>query len=357
MPFRPVSAEHACDVLGLARGALPADIKRAYRRLAMHWHPDRNGAAEAVDRFRQIRAAYDYLLGEETDEAGDDSAPADGSSTRGPDQRETLHLTIEEAIFGCEHEFAVGQVQMCEDCAGEGVIALERSRMCGDCHGSGRIRTATGLARCGVCDARGYVSRVTCESCAGSGQVRAARRVRVKVPPLMWPGRSLRLAGQATPEGDLPPGDLLLVAQINPHALFAIDGNTLRLRRPVSGFTLMAGGDVRVPVPGGESVLHLAPGFAEPDEQILAGQGLPCRDGERGDLHVQLMPAWPEGLNDDDIDALRQLQAHFDADAARTLPALAQWQARWLGEKAPPKKATRKKRARAAEGKRESARG
>ena len=351
MPYRPVSAEHACDVLGLVPGAMPADIKRAYRRLAMRWHPDRNDAPEAVERFRQVRAAYDYLL---------DDAPADDTAepARGPDQRETLPLSLEEAIFGCEHEFALGQAQVCEDCDGAGEIALARSRLCVDCHGSGRIRTATGLDRCAVCDGRGYVSRMTCDGCAGTGQVRSARRVRVKVPPLMWPGRGLRLAGQASPEGDLPPGDLLLVAQIEAHELFAIDGDALRLRVPVSGFALMAGGDVRVPVPGGESVLHLSAGVCAPGEQALPGHGLPRRDGGRGDLYVRFEAVWPEALREDDIDALRRLQAHFDADIARTMPALAQWQARWLGDKKKPaKKAKRNKHARAGEGKRGASQG
>jgi len=326
---------------------MPHEVKRAYRKLAMHWHPDRNAAPEAVDRFRQVRAAYDFLVegargeaGEGADEAAppaeDEAAQApDAPPAPGPDQRESLHLSIEEAVFGCEHAFTLGQVHSCDDCGGEGFVQLGRSRLCVECHGSGRIRTASGLDRCGICEGRGYVSKLTCESCDGSGQVQSVRRVRLKVPTLMWPGRVLRLAGKATPEGDRPAGDLLLVAQIEPHALFDMDGETLRFTMPVSAFSLLAGGELRVPVPGGEASVRLEAGRPEAQDVRLAGHGLPCRSGGRGDLVVTLQPAWPDALEAVDADALAQLSAHFTASADRLMPELAAWQSRWLGAAAP----------------------
>ena len=315
-------------------GALPAEVKRAYRRLAMQWHPDRNPAPEAVERFRQVRAAYDYLLdGGEADEdtAGAQSEPPPEAPPRGPDQHERLWLTIEEAIFGTAHEFELGASEACGECDGTGRIDLGRSRLCEDCHGSGRIRTPRGLAQCASCAGRGYVSVVACAHCDGSGQIRAARRVRVTVPPLMWPGRGLRLSGQADAHEGLPPGDLLLVAHLKPHLLYQVDGDGLHLRLPVSAFTLMAGGTLPVPVPGGWATVTVAAGAPMPSEQWLAGHGLPHRDGGRGPLRVSIEPVWPEVLEADDAAALARLQAHFDARMDTVMPTLAQWQGRWLG--------------------------
>jgi molecular chaperone DnaJ len=345
VPFRPVSAQHARQVLELDAAASGADIKRAYRRLAMRWHPDRNTAPEAADRFRQVRAAYDYLLegGDEAD-AADGMSEAEDAPARGPDQREFIDLSVEEAIFGCEHEFSLGEAVACAECDGAGTVHLARSRLCTACHGSGRIRTAGGLDRCALCDGRGYVSVVPCGHCEGSGQVHAARRIRVRVPPLMWPGRGVRLAGQAAPVDGLPPGDLLLVARLLPHALFSVAGDVLSLRMPVSGLALLAGAQLQVPVPGAVASLSLAPGTVTVDPQRLAGHGLPRRDGGRGELLVHLEPVWPRTLGPEDLDVLAALRAHFDARAEALMPELAQWQARWLGEAAAPSGRRRKRR-------------
>ncbi|QID18649.1 J domain-containing protein [Nitrogeniibacter mangrovi] len=346
MPYRPTSSAHAFDLLGLVPGAQPTEVKRAYRRLAMQWHPDRNAAPEAVERFRQVRAAYDFLLAAEApDEADTDT---DTGPARGADQHEAVWLDIDAAVFGTVHELEIGQPVPCDACEGEGRIHLARSRLCADCHGSGRLRTATGLDRCGICDGRGYVSVAVCEACDGNGVLHAARRVRVSVPPLSWPGRVLRLAGQATATDEQPPGDLLLTIRLQPHELFTVQGDDLHLEMPVSAFVLLAGGPLRVPVPGGEADLPLPPGRPEAGDRVLAGHGLPRRDGGRGDVHVRLTPVWPEALAEADAALLDTLAAHFATHAERTMPALAGWQARWL---APPRAGKKAKRAKAAKGK------
>jgi len=332
VPYRPVSADHAFDLLGLVPGAMPHEVKRAYRKLAMQWHPDRNTAPDAAERFRQVRAAYDFLLSaDEGDVVVEEAdAPPEPAPTRGADQQETLWLTLEEAIFGGEQELSLVEAQACDTCEGSGTIELGRSRLCEHCHGSGRIRTGKGLAKCEVCDGRGYVSRVTCEDCDGAGMRQAGRRVRVTVPPLMWPGRGLRLSGQAVAADGCTPGDLVLVARLKPHALFALADEDVRFTMPVSAFALMAGGVQRVPVPGGEAIVDLAAGRPEAREVRLAGHGLPRRIGGRGDLIVVLEPVWP-ALAAKDLAMLGQLSRHFAAEAGRVMPELAQWHAQWLG--------------------------
>lgn len=320
-------------------GALPAEVKRAYRKLAMHWHPDRNPAPEATERFRQVRAAYDFVLsggeaadlGEEDPAEEPDSAPEAQAATPGPDQHETLWLSIEEAIFGTAHAFELGEVVSCHTCEGTGQVDLGRSRLCEACHGSGRIRTPGGLDKCGICGGRGFVSVVPCEACDGKGEFRSTRKVKVTVPPLMWPGRKLRLSGQAEADGVRPPGDLMLEAQILPHALFRASGDDLLMDMPVSGFDVLFGRTLRVPVPGGESPLRIEPSTGTLPTLSLDGHGLPRRHGGRGALNITLVPVWPNMSDPADQAALSALRVHVESRLADTLPEVAQWRREWLG--------------------------
>lgn len=340
MPHRPASLNQAFDVLGLPPGALPDEVKRAYRKLAMHWHPDRNPAPEATERFRQVRAAYDFVLsgGEEVADEAASQEPAaqpepspDPSSTPGPDQHETLWLTIEEAIFGTSHAFELGDVLVCQTCDGDGKIELGRSCLCEACHGSGRIRTPKGLDKCGICNGRGFVSVVPCEDCNGTGELKSSRKVRVTVPPLMWAGRRLRLSGQAEPKEGRAAGDLLLEAQFKPHALYRIEDDDLVMQMPVSGFDLLFGCRLRVPVPGGDAALSIEPCTGEVPTLSIDGHGLPRRSGGRGAMRVVLEPMWPDLSQTADQAALAALRAHLEARLDDTLPAVAQWRRQWLG--------------------------
>ncbi|MBT0959689.1 DnaJ C-terminal domain-containing protein [Denitromonas iodatirespirans] len=345
------SRTQAYSALGLAPGAVPAEIKRAFRRLAMHWHPDRNAGAEAAERFRQVKAAHDLLIrggGADTgpDDVADDMAEPDAAPVRGPDQQEMLWLTVEEAIFGDVQVLELTRPEPCDECDGTGRITLASSRMCACCRGSGRVQGRHGLVRCDVCGGRGYSAEAACEACEGSGERRAGRKLRVTVPAGMWPGRTLRVAGKAQPVGDLPPGDLLLVCQLRLHGLFALRGEALEVRVPVPLFALLAGEPVTVPVPGGETVCVEVPaGTAVETCLELPGQGLPLRSGGRGALHVVMQPVLPEALGKTDIAALRALQAALAGREAKLYPALAEWRATWLGMT--PRKSGKKSRKKA----------
>jgi len=338
VPHRPASLDQAFDVLGLVPGALPAEVKRAYRKLAMHWHPDRNPAPEATERFRQVRAAYDFVLsgGEDDAEEMPDDEPAPepettASPTPGPDQLETIWLSIEEAIFGTTHAFELGEDVVCDACEGAGKLDLGRSCLCEACHGSGRIRTTGGLDKCSICGGRGFVSVVPCEPCDGHGRLKRSRKVRVTVPPLMWVGRRLRLNGQAETEGDRPPGDLLLEARIKDHPLYRIDGDDLLMDMPVSGVDVLFGRRLRVPVPGGQTEAVLAPAAGDLSPLVFDGEGMPRRQGGRGALRITLLPVWPNLSDPVDQLALAQWRAHLDTRVTETLPDVAQWRQQWLG--------------------------
>ncbi|TVO59852.1 DnaJ C-terminal domain-containing protein [Denitromonas ohlonensis] len=326
----PASRADAFAALDLAPGALPAEIKRAFRRLAMQWHPDRNNGHGAAERFRQVKAAHDYLV-RGGDEDAERAADTDSAPARGPDQHETLWLDIEEAIFGGVHELELERPETCGECAGSGRVTLASSRMCSCCRGSGRVRSKTGLDHCDACGGRGYSAEATCETCAGTGETRSGRKVRVTVPAGMWPGRRLRLAGKAAPVADLPPGDLLLQSELRLHGLFALRGDTLEVSVPVPLFDLLAGGAVDVPVPGGETeTVSVAAGTASETHHTLAGHGLPLRSGGRGDLSVVLQPVLPAKFGKADLDALRVLQEALAGREAKLYPSLAEWRARWL---------------------------
>src|SRR5574343_426003 len=183
------------EILGVTPDATPADIKRAYRRLAMRWHPDRNSHPEATERFKHIRAAYEQLLAVDrppeaktatADDAPPETAPAaepqteppadpapesSRESPRAPDIRQELELTLAEAAAGCRKTVRVTRAQPCATCAGSGEHGISRTRFCAACHGSGRGRDVRQtLAACPECAGRGLFTERICPDCAGSGQ-------------------------------------------------------------------------------------------------------------------------------------------------------------------------------------------
>lgn len=335
------------SLLGITPGAEEGELKRAFRRLAMRWHPDRNPAPDALEHFKALRAAYETLLADLADDgitpSGDDEdidtgtdteADAGPAAPRGADRRQTLVLSIEEACLGAEKVVVLTEEAVCAHCHGSGETALSHSRLCATCHGSGRLRGAHGLVGCAVCKGRGYVNKAACPDCAGSGRHGSERRLAVRVPPGMLPGDELRLEGEgeAHDSADGRPGDLRLVVELAPHPLFRRDGRDLLVTRPVSLFRLLAGGELVVPVPGGVRRIAL-PGDLRIRQLRVDGAGLPGRNGRAaGALVVDLDAVLP-----DTVDAGLRTQLGRLDDALRLklgahLPALAEWEANWLSE-------------------------
>ena len=339
--MHPADREEALSTLELAPDAPPTEIKRAFRRLAMQWHPDRNGGDGAVERFRTIKAAHDYLLRRAAEPPAEDDETA---PPRGEDQTETLWLDVEEAIFGGAHVVELERPEPCSECDGSGHIKSFFTRLCFDCYGSGRMRTDTGLATCTACNGKGYASDSPCDACDATGTRHAGRRVRVTVPTGMWPGRTLRLAGKAAASGDLPPGDLLLVTRLRTHALFQFDDDALEVAVPVPLFEMLAGGEVLVPVPGGVDTVKVKAGTAVETRVSLPGHGLPLRAGGRGALNVVLEPVMPEAFGKADIEALAALQEKLAGRESKLYPSLAEWRKRWIAGAQKTKASTRKRR-------------
>ncbi|MCB1956917.1 MAG: J domain-containing protein [Rhodocyclaceae bacterium] len=326
----PVFDPHA--ILEIDAGADLATIRRAFRRLAMRWHPDRNPDPVATETFKRIRAAFEWLTSDPPDEQeapAADEAPKSSSK----DRHESLEISLAEAMMGCDKPFTIRRLSTCEACEGSGSMRLRHTRMCDVCHGSGKVRTPVGLERCHICSGRGFVQHASCDECGGSGETVADRVVTVHVAAGLLPGEVLRLKGLGEPgEEGGEPGILFLTLVLMPDPCFRLEGRDLHVTQPLSALRLLAGGRSSLAGPLGPVVVDLPPAERlAAAEWRLPGQGFPGRGGTldgAGDLVVHLEPVLPQGLGPADADAMRQLEARLEKDRSRHYPqAEAWWQA------------------------------
>lgn len=323
------------EVLSVEKTADGEEIKRAYRRLAMAWHPDRNTHPEATERFKQIRAAYDWLLNrdEEEDEEGAEAANAEPApaTPKAADIRQELEITLNEGASGTRRKIKYQRGRPCSTCKGSGEAGISRSRFCDTCHGSGRVRhRKKGLETCPQCDGKGIFSERICPDCEGSGREEAPVTLAVTIPPGMLDGGELRLAGQGEPgSGELRPGDLYLRIRLKTHDFFELSGRDLILQVPVNALRLIAGGSLAVPGLHGEVTLQLEPGDAAPRTMRVTGGGYPGgRGGVAGDLVVNLQPVMARKLSPRQRKALEQAVSALEEKLHDTLPEVAAWKAR-----------------------------
>ena len=323
-------------ILGVPRDASLADIKRAYRRLAMRWHPDRNTDPGATERFKQIRAAYDLLLtADAPDEAdapeeNDAAADAPESVARAADIRLNLVVGLYEAAAGCRKTVAYTRGKACPTCEGSGEAGMARTRFCPACHGSGRVHgPKRALVPCPDCGGRGFFSERICPDCAGSGRETASVSLEITVPRGMLPGDELRLAGQgeAASEG-LQAGDLYLTIVLASHPLFQLQGRDLHCRMPVSALLMLAGGEIELPTLSGAVHQLLEAGLPEVRELRVAGKGYPGRGKiPAGDLVVRLEPVFPSKVNAKQRKLLLQAHAALMDNVPESFPEIAAWRA------------------------------
>jgi molecular chaperone DnaJ len=337
------------EVLGVPRNASDQEIKSAYRRLALKYHPDRNpGSRDAEESFKEAAEAYGILgdpekrrrfdaygiagLGGAGGVGFDPTIFADFSDIlgdffgfgdvfgrrrgprRGSDLRYNLEISFEEAAFGTETQIRIPRTEACSACAGSGASPGTKPSSCPTCRGSGQVSFQQGffsVARtCSHCRGTGRIVAEPCKDCRGEGQVPAERTLQIKIPPGVDSGSQLRIGGEGE-AGSLggPPGDLYVVVRVQEHAFFRRDGNNLFCEVPVSVTHAALGGTLDVPtLDGGATKLSIPEGTQPGTVLRLRGQGIPHLGGRgRGDLHVLVRVVVPRHLTADQKTLFEQL--------------------------------------------------
>ncbi len=330
------------EVLGVSRTASGDEIKKAYRKLAMKFHPDRNpGDKEAEDRFKEAAEAYEVLRDQEKrqiyDRYGHEGLEGTGfqgfsgfediftsfgdifedffgfgtrrrgqrRSRQGNSLRYDLEITLEEAFSGKEEEIVFQKETLCETCSGSGLRPGSEAQVCSTCQGRGQVVRSQGFFQistpCPTCHGEGRIVTDPCEACQGQGRIRAERKITLKIPPGMDHGSQLRLRGEGEPgEHGGPPGDLFVVIHVRKHDFFTREGEHLFCEIPISFAQAALGDSVDIPVLGEEKAedLDIPKGTQPGDVLTIHGAGMPrLRSQRRGDLFVKMNVKIPKRLS------------------------------------------------------------
>ncbi|MDK9696178.1 MAG: molecular chaperone DnaJ [Siculibacillus sp.] len=342
------------EVLGVGKTADEKDLKAAFRKLAMQFHPDRNpGNAEAEARFKEVNEAYDCLKDDQKRAAYDRFGHAafenggggggagfngdfaqtmsdifenffggdfgrgrsSGGRERGADLRYNMEITLEEAYTGKKVEIRVPTTVTCEACTGTGASPGSSAQTCRTCGGQGRVRAVQGFftieRTCPTCQGRGQVIPDPCKKCGGTGQTATEKTLEVAVPAGIEEGTRIRVAGEgeAGARGG-PSGDLYIFISIRSHAFFQRDGADVYCRVPISLTTAALGGQFDVPTLSGEKTKVRVPEGTQSGKQFrLKGKGMPVmRTHGTGDMYIQVTVETPRNLTKKQRDLLEEFE-------------------------------------------------
>ncbi|MCB5174093.1 MULTISPECIES: molecular chaperone DnaJ [Microvirga] len=348
------------EVLGVSRTCTEAEMKSAFRKLAMQYHPDRNpGDQEAEVKFKEINEAYQTLSDAQKRAAydrfghaafanggaggpgfgndfsdfmsdifenffgetrGRGGARGTGGRERGADMRYNLEISLDEAFHGKTAELKIPTSITCEVCSGSGAKAGSKPKTCPTCAGAGRVRATQGFfsieRTCPNCHGRGEIIDDPCPNCGGAGRVTRERTLSVNIPAGVEDGTRIRLAGEG--EAGLrggPPGDLYIFLSLKPHPFFQRDGADLFCRVPISMVTAALGGEFNVPTLGGTDALVKVPEGTQSGKQFrLRGKGMPVlRSRDVGDLYIQVVVETPQKLTK----RQRELLMEFEQECSK----------------------------------------
>lgn len=348
------------DVLGVGKSADATEIKKAYRKLAMKYHPDKNpGDKEAEEKFKEINEAYEVLSDETKrnnyDQFGHEGVNGQGfggaggfggqgfggfddifgdifgdmfgggfgggrprrrGPERGADIRQRINISFEEAAFGKNVQVKINRSEECDECHGSGAKPGTSKKTCPTCNGSGQVqsvqRTPFGniasTRTCSTCNGEGEVIDSPCSKCHGKGSIRKSKTIEVDVPAGIDEGQMIKLSGQ----GELgtrggPRGDLYIEVSVNAHQLFTREGYDVYLEMPITFAQATLGDKIQVPTLDGKVEYQVPEGTQTGTVFRLKGKGIPkLRSNIRGDQYVKVTVEIPKKLNDKQKELVRQ---------------------------------------------------
>jgi len=348
------------QVLGVERSATQEEIRKIYRQLARKYHPDVSDAPDAESRFKEINEAYEVLSDGEKratydrfGHAGLSGAGGLGgfdfgfrdpfeifeevfgqgfgfrtSTRRGPrrgaDLRYDLHLPFEEAAFGCAKEIEVTRHEVCPACHGSGAEPGTSPVRCSECNGTGQVRRVqrsilgsfVNVTTCPTCRGEGETISIPCSQCGGEKRIYTTRKLSVTIPPGVDHGTQIRLAG----EGEMgerggPPGNLYVVLDVEPHAIFQRRGDDILVELQINVSQATLGTDVKVPTLEGEEEITIPPGTQSGDVLRMRNKGVPhLRHNGRGSELVMVRVAIPTKLTRDQERLFQELGETLDPE-------------------------------------------
>ena len=366
------------EVLGLAKGASEDDIKKAYRKLAMKYHPDRNqgeGAKVAEEKFKEVKEAYEMLSDPQKRQAydqfghagvdpnaggfrpggpegfgnggfaeafgdifGDIFGQGGGGRRgggqqvyRGADLSYAMEITLEEAALGKEAQIRIPSWEDCDTCHGSGAKPGTSAKTCTTCHGSGTVHLRQGFfsiqQTCPHCHGSGKIIPEPCTTCNGAGKIKKQKTLEVKIPAGINEGMRIRSAGNGEPgTNGGPAGDLYIEIRVKPHEIFERDGDDLHCQVPVSFITAALGGEIDVPTLDGKAAIDIPEGTQAGKQFRLRGKGIKgVRASYPGDLYCHVAVETPVKLTEHQRKLMRELDDSLTKGGGRHSPNGESW--------------------------------